>query len=162
MTNKYDPGFRGRKREITANYPILPRNTPQNQVTLLTYHLPGVCLTPKCFPAWSEARGLKSARLSPRMGDISCGRPLEALSTRYSSREAREVGHYRYRFAAKRRGEEEVGSILFLAVRLFPDIGRSGFVIDYYTGRLLHSLSLILGSLSPSIAPTCHLEMGRV
>lgn len=117
MTNARGPrAFRRRKREITANYPILAGNTP----TVLTHHLPSVCLTPKCFPAWSEARGLKSARLS-RIGCI----PWPALLRPFVHplREARKsviivIGEPR-----KGRKSWREKSILFLASDRNPDIG---------------------------------------
>lgn len=49
-----------------------------------------VCLTSKCFPAWSEARGLKSARLS-RIGYCGAGAP--ALHY-VQPLEKQEAGHY--------------------------------------------------------------------
>lgn len=51
------------------NYGKLPNITGEHANRADTPPRPSVCLTPKCFPAWSEARGLKSARLS-RIGYI--------------------------------------------------------------------------------------------
>lgn len=144
---KCGPAFGRRKHEITANYPILPRNTPSNRPDV-----PPARRVPNT--QYVFLRGRKRGVLNQRdylVWDIVWPAALQATYTSPRSREAGEVGHYRYRFAGSRRAEEEVGSILFLSPSDCSPI--SGFVIDYYTGRLLRSLSLILGSLSPFIKP---------
>lgn len=56
--------------ESAQSCQILPKNTPsvRLRIAYICIYSPTctwqVCLTSKCFPAWSEARGLKSARLS--------------------------------------------------------------------------------------------------
>lgn len=98
------------------NYGKLPNITGEHANRADTPPRPGVCLTPKCFPAWSEARGLKSARLS-RIGYI----PWPALLRPFVHplREARKsviivIGE-------PRKGRKSWKSILFLASD--PDIG---------------------------------------
>lgn len=62
-----------------------------------------VCLTSKCFPAWSEARGLKSARLS-RIGYCTwCESPCSALRPAIREPGSRPL---RYRAVHPRRMNE--------------------------------------------------------
>lgn len=113
--------------EITRNCRILPRNTPTRGRADRTHGCTcQVCLTSKCFPAWSEARGLKSARLS-RIGYRSW---LEALAA--GPRPAiREPGSLRLRYRARlarREREERNRTDFFLSLprRIVPRVWPSG------------------------------------
>lgn len=120
------PRLGRRKHEITRNYPILPRNTP-------TWCRPGssqglwrctwqVCLTSKCFPAWSEAGGLISARLS-RIGYCSWREAL-ANASYVQPLGNQEVCHYAIVRLVHRGNErkEIPDRLLFLFPSLFSRI----------------------------------------